>query len=133
MSEDPEMADHRLVLLTGATGYVGGRLLPLLQRRGIRVRCMTRRPASLADRVADTTEIIQGDVLDPDSVERALSGVDTAYYFVHSMGAKSDFEQEDREAALKSIAREITAASSDTGFFYFSDFYFHLIKVKQLR
>ena len=99
MSDVPEMADGRLILLTGATGYVGGRLLPLLERRGIRVRCMTRRPASLADRVADTTEIVQGDVLDPELVERALAGVDTAYYFVHSMGAKSDFAQEDREAA----------------------------------
>ena len=99
MSEDPEMADGRLVLLTGATGYVGGRLLPLLERRGFRVRCMTRRPASLADRVADTTEIVQGDALDAESVERALAGVDAAFYFVHSMGTKSDFEQEDREAA----------------------------------
>jgi len=93
------MSDAGLILLTGATGYVGGRLLSLLEKRGHRVRCLTRRPEALAGRVAPETQVVQGDVLDYDSLQKALRGVDTAYYFVHSMGANRDFEQEDREAA----------------------------------
>lgn len=88
-----------LILLTGATGYVGGRLLSRLEATGVRVRCLTRRPENLAYRVADSTEVVGGDLLDPDTLDQALVGVDTAYYFVHSMGATSDFEQEDRDAA----------------------------------
>ena len=89
----------RLILLTGATGYVGGRLLTLLEEQGCRVRCLSRRPESLADRVADSTEVVAGDLLQPGSLAAALAGVHTAYYFVHSMGADRDFEREDREAA----------------------------------
>ena len=89
----------QLVLLTGATGYVGGRLLSRLEQRGVRVRCLTRRPEALRGRVGSTTEIVAGDVLDPASLAAALQGVDTAYYFVHSMGADRDFEEEDRRAA----------------------------------
>jgi uncharacterized protein YbjT (DUF2867 family) len=89
----------RLVLLTGATGYVGGRLLSRLEQRGVRVRCLSRRPEALRGRVGSTTETATGDVLDPASLAEALQGVGTAYYFVHSMGAKRDFEQADRIAA----------------------------------
>ena len=93
------MNSERLILLTGATGYVGGRLLPLLEQRGLRVRCLTRRPEALSPHVATTTEVAKGDLLDRDSLCAAMDGVDTAFYFVHSMGADKDFEQEDREAA----------------------------------
>jgi uncharacterized protein YbjT (DUF2867 family) len=89
----------RLTLLTGATGYVGGRLLRELERAGKRVRCLARRPESLASRVAPTTEVVAGDVLDPRSLERAMEGVDVAYYMVHSMGSRGDFEEDDRRAA----------------------------------
>ncbi len=89
----------RLVLLTGATGYVGGRLLTLLEQRGVCVRCLTRRPDALRGRVGATTEIVAGDVLESASLTGALEGVDTAYYFVHSMGAERDFEEQDRIAA----------------------------------
>lgn len=89
----------RRILLTGATGYVGGRLLPLLEQAGYSVRCLTRQPDSLKSRVAESTEVVKGDVFDTASLTRALDGVDTAFYFVHSMGAKSDFEAEDRLAA----------------------------------
>jgi uncharacterized protein YbjT (DUF2867 family) len=91
--------DARRILLTGATGYVGGRLLSLLESAERPVRCLTRRPAELAPRVASTTEVVGGDLLDRASLDAALAGVDTAYYFVHSMGADHDFEKEDREAA----------------------------------
>ena len=93
------MTNDGVVLLTGATGYVGGRLLAMLERRGVRVRCLTRRPESLVGRVAPATEVVRGDVLDADSLTAAMSGITCAYYFVHSMGAKHDFELEDRRAA----------------------------------
>ena len=88
-----------LILLTGATGYVGGRLRRLLERRGQPLRCLARDPARLASRVAPGTEVVEGDVLQPDSLAAALEGVEVAYYLVHSMGADDDFESRDRAAA----------------------------------
>lgn len=87
------------VLITGATGYVGGRLLPLLESRGYRVRCLARRPDVLREKVAAATEVVAGDVLDRPSLDAALAGVDTAYYLVHSMGSRGSFEDADRRAA----------------------------------
>ena len=87
------------ILLTGATGYVGGRLLRLLQAEDYWVRCMTRRPEALAANANSNTEVIRADVLDVDSLTAAMNGIDTAFYFVHSMGSKADFESEDRQAA----------------------------------
>lgn len=97
-------AGKKLILLTGSTGYVGGRLLPRLLAADYPVRCLTRRPDTLAARLAqlehaDRAEIFQGDLRDRESLAAALEGVDTAYYFVHSMGEKDDFEEEDRQAA----------------------------------
>ena len=88
------------VLLTGASGYVGGRLLPLLEATPIKLRCLARSPDKLRPLVNSSTEIVRGDVLDPPSLEAALQGVQTAYYLVHLMSGSSDFEQEDRQAAL---------------------------------
>jgi uncharacterized protein YbjT (DUF2867 family) len=90
---------HRTVLLTGATGYVGGRLLPLLETKGVTLRCLARKPADFAPRAATATEVVQGDVLDPGSLDAALQGVEIAYYLVHLMAASTDFEREDRQAA----------------------------------
>ena len=70
-----------LVLLTGTTGSIGGRLLTLLQKQGIRVRCLTRRPEALSDGLSATTEIVHGDVLHAQSLNTVFEGVDTAYYF----------------------------------------------------
>jgi uncharacterized protein YbjT (DUF2867 family) len=92
-------AGARLVLVTGASGYVGGRLLRLLAERGERVRCLARRPEALRSRVPPGTEVIQGDVLDAASLAAPLAGVDTVYYLVHSMGSARDFEADDRRAA----------------------------------
>ena len=86
-------------LLTGATGYVGGRLLTLLQKQKVQVRCLTRRPEALEDRRSATTEIVAGDVLNRDSLKTVFDGVETAYYLVHSMGAEGNFEEQDRIAA----------------------------------
>ncbi len=87
------------VLLTGATGYVGGRLLPLLEKRSENLRCLARRPEFLAARVQPQTEVVTGDLLDPEGLKSALEGVDTAYYLIHSMGTEGSFEEHDRIAA----------------------------------
>ena len=91
--------DRDLVLLTGATGYVGGRLLRTLEAKAVPVRCLARRPEYLAPKVAATTEIVRGDALDVDSLRSAMVGVRTAYYLVHSMGSSGSFEEQDRCAA----------------------------------
>ncbi|UCD28026.1 MAG: NAD(P)H-binding protein [Planctomycetota bacterium] len=87
------------ILLTGATGYVGGRLLKALEEKGYRVRCLARNPEKLSSVVARSTEIVQGDVLDETSLAPALEGVHTAYYLVHSMASAGGFEEQDRQAA----------------------------------
>ena len=92
--------DHRsLVLLTGASGYIGGRLLKALEAAGRPVRCLARHPEFLVSRVSSSTEVVQADCLDRTSLALALEGVDTAYYLVHSMGSSGQFEDEDRQAA----------------------------------
>ena len=88
-----------VTLVTGATGYIGGRLLTELERLGRPVRALARNPESLRPRVAPATEVVRGDVLDRASLGGALAGVGTACYLVHSMGASSDFADLDREAA----------------------------------
>jgi uncharacterized protein YbjT (DUF2867 family) len=87
------------ILVTGATGYVGGRLWRALEAVGRPVRCLARRQTELASRVRETTEVVTGDVLEADSLGPALSGVEAAYYLIHSMGSGSDFEEQDRTAA----------------------------------
>jgi len=92
-------ASQGLILLTGATGYVGGRLLQALEQAGYRLRCLARRPGSLLSKAAASTEIVAGDVLDRSSLDAALRGVRVAYYLVHSMGSAGSFEENDRQAA----------------------------------
>ncbi|MEV6735118.1 MULTISPECIES: SDR family oxidoreductase [unclassified Streptomyces] len=87
-------------LVTGATGYIGGRLVPELLDAGHRVRCLARSPEKLRDHPwAGRTEVVRGDVADPESVAAALHGIDVAYYLVHALGAGSGFEDRDRTAA----------------------------------
>ncbi len=87
------------ILLSGASGYVGGRLLEALEGRGARVRCLARRPEFLRARVSPETEVVRGDVLEAESLQTALEGVEVAYYLVHSMGSRGNFEEEDRRGA----------------------------------
>jgi uncharacterized protein YbjT (DUF2867 family) len=99
------------ILLTGASGYVGGRLLHRLEARGLRVRCLARRPEFLAERIGPNSEIVEGDVLRAETLRAALEGVRTAYYMVHSMGTASreGFEVQDRLGA-QNFARAARAA-----------------------
>src|SRR6187397_766973 len=99
MADGPRSREGPVVLITGATGYVGGRLVPVLEDAGVRLRCLARRPAALASRVSRATEVVPGDLLDPESLDRALAGIDVAYYLVHSMGAHGDYLETDRVAA----------------------------------
>jgi len=87
------------ILLTGASGYVGGRLLPFLEKQGHSIRCLARRPEALQQKVGPMTEVVPGDVLDRPSLDFALNGIDVAYYLVHSMGSSGSFEDADRQAA----------------------------------
>jgi uncharacterized protein YbjT (DUF2867 family) len=89
-----------LILVTGSTGYIGGRLVPRLLELGYRVRCLVRDPARLQGRPwHDQVEIFTGDVLQPDSLLAAMQGVQAAYYLVHSLAGGSDFHQRDMRAA----------------------------------
>ena len=88
------------VLVTGATGYVGGRLVPELLEAGHEVVCLARSPAKLASRPwRDEVKVVEADVRDTDDVAAALAGCDAAYYLVHSMDGEGDFAERDREMA----------------------------------
>jgi uncharacterized protein YbjT (DUF2867 family) len=86
------------ILITGATGYVGGRLLRHFEDRGQPVRCLVRDRRRLRE-TAPTTEVVQGDCLEAASLGRALAGIRTAYYLVHSMASAANFASADRRAA----------------------------------
>lgn len=94
-----DQEESPVILLTGATGYVGSRLAALLQRRDVNLRCLARSPEKLRGEVCPSTNVVAGDVLQRETLEAALSGVETAYYLVHLMGSAADFEQQDREGA----------------------------------
>jgi uncharacterized protein YbjT (DUF2867 family) len=97
--------DKKLILVTGATGYIGGRLVPLLLERGYRVRCLVREPERLRIRDwFDGVEIYPGDLVAGDALERALEGAAGAYYLVHSMASGRRYHARDL-AAARNFAR----------------------------
>jgi uncharacterized protein YbjT (DUF2867 family) len=90
-----------LVLVLGATGYVGGRLVPELIRSGFAVRCMTRTPEGLSGTEwAPDVEVVEGDLSVPSSIADVFTGVDQVVYLVHSLGLGDDFMQQERVTAL---------------------------------
>ncbi|MSZ88250.1 MAG: NAD(P)H-binding protein, partial [Actinobacteria bacterium] len=107
----------RKVLVAGATGYIGRRLVAELVEAGHSVRAIARNPAKLADEEwADRVEIVTGDVLDPASLVPAFADVSGAYYLVHSIGGSGDWEERDRLAAAN--FRDAAAAAGATQIIY---------------
>jgi uncharacterized protein YbjT (DUF2867 family) len=89
------------VLVTGATGYIGGRLVPRLRDEGYGVRCFARATARLRGRFDDGVEILEGNLDDPADLAAALDGCEVAYYLVHSMASNRSFAHADRETARR--------------------------------
>lgn len=88
------------IQVTGATGYIGGRLVPRLLQAGYSVRCLARDPERLKGRWDDRVEIVAGDALRYETLAPALRGVEAAYYLIHSMGSgEQGFAERDRRAA----------------------------------
>lgn len=97
---ESEQSAHRTVLVTGATGYIGGRLVPELLAAGHRVRCLARDPGRLRDLPWRTAvECVRGDVTRPETLPDAFEDIEVAYYLVHALGTGASFERRDREAA----------------------------------
>jgi len=94
------MNEIRLILVTGATGYVGGQLVPRLLEQGFKVKVLVRDCMKLKNFAWNSkVQIAVGDILKPDTLESALSGVDAAYYLIHSMTSGADFAERDIAAA----------------------------------
>jgi len=94
------MTSFQRILVTGATGYIGGSLTPHLLKAGYPVRVLVRNPDRLRGRSwLEQVEVVQGDVLKPETLPKALEGVDIAYYFIHSLYAGADFHEMDLTAA----------------------------------
>ena len=98
------------ILLTGATGYVGGRLLRQLEADYYAIRCLVRRPGIIRPQAAATTEVVRGDLLKPATLPAAMREITTAYYLVHSMASGEDYADEDRLAA-----KAFSSAAADAG------------------
>jgi len=98
-SRSDRLSEPTPLLIAGATGYIGGRLVPALKRHHARIRCLARKPEKVVGKFGADVEVVKGDVLDRGSLEGALEGVHTAYYLVHLMAADGGFEERDRQAA----------------------------------
>jgi len=112
--QQPEKMNRKMVLVTGATGYIGGRLVPRLLDSGFTVRCLVRDPGKLRHRPWASrpgVTVLAGDVGRVEDVRQALEGCLAAYYLVHSMvAAGSDYAETDRR-----LARTFASAAADAG------------------
>jgi len=96
------MKHNKTILLTGATGYVGGHLLKRLERDGYRINCLVRSPKALIS-AGERTRIFKGDIMEPDSLSRAFDSSDVAFYLMHSLNNGSHFEDQEKQAALNFV------------------------------
>jgi uncharacterized protein YbjT (DUF2867 family) len=105
------------VLLTGATGFVGGRLLRKLSSSSIRVRCLVRSAKHFSSKLPSDVQpqVMEGDLLKPDTLWRAMEGIDTVYYLVHSMGGRSVFHYRAYFERDIQAARNFTKAAEESG------------------
>jgi uncharacterized protein YbjT (DUF2867 family) len=100
---------QRLFLVTGASGYIGGRVIPMLLDAGVAVRILARHPEGLRQREwFDRVDVVTGDAADPDALRQAMRGVAAAYYLMHSLGQGAHFEEVESD-----MAREFGAAARD--------------------
>lgn len=99
MVKNESTLKNKIILLTGATGYVGGLLLPDLQRKYRHIKCMTRHPESLDENLVGNASAVYGDTSNLESLIKAMEGVDDAYYLVHSMADSDDFEELEAQSA----------------------------------
>lgn len=105
-----ETTQQRTILVTGATGYIGGRLVPRLLEEGYKVRVLARDVNRLVGRLwLDDVDVVQGDVLKPETLDNALDGVWGAYYLIHSMSGNQDFHERDLIAA-RNFAKSVRDA-----------------------
>jgi uncharacterized protein YbjT (DUF2867 family) len=114
-AHDDDTDGGEVVLVLGATGYVGGRLVPRRREAGHRVRCLVRTPGKLSGLAwAGDVEVVRGDLLDPPSVQAAFDGADVVYHLVHSMGSATEFAEADRRIA-RTVARAAESTSAASG------------------
>jgi uncharacterized protein YbjT (DUF2867 family) len=115
--EHLEVSPNDKILLLGATGFVGSRLIPELARRNIALRFLVRDPSKVSARFPhlETGEVVQGDLLTGKGVGEALQGIHSAYYLVHSMGGKSLFRNMEFAEKDKQAARNFLSAANDAG------------------
>ena len=95
------------ILITGATGYVGRRLLKRLETSEYGIRCMAREPSRLSGRVSKNVEIVEGDISQIETLKTAFDGIDTAFFLIHALASKGDFENTEVQGAenFVSLAR----------------------------
>lgn len=104
-------ATNPYCLVTGATGYIGGHLVPALLDRGYKVRALARNPDKLDDQDwRDQIEVARGDLGDVESLTAAFEGIEVVYYLVHSMGTSDDFVAEESRSA-----RNVVTAAKNAG------------------
>ncbi|GJL79549.1 MAG: hypothetical protein NPINA01_25380 [Nitrospinaceae bacterium] len=87
------------ILIVGATGYIGQKLIQRLKETGNPIRCLVRNPRSFKENPSQQIQIQQGDLIDFESIKNAFTGIDTAFYLVHSLDVKRDFEKQEQKAA----------------------------------
>ena len=93
----------RTVLVTGATGYIGGRLVPALVHRGYHVRCLVREPEKARGRFGPSVEIGGGDLLQPDSLSVEQFDAGAAYYLVHALASSGNLREEETAGATNFV------------------------------